>query len=453
MFRSRPRLPLGWRRFLQAQFARLYRWNMAWERRLEPQGFLLLFIIAVSQTVALDLRHTMAYQIFSLGVALMVVTLLSGRRRPGPIRMRRFVPPVCRVGETLRYTVEMTNLSKKTQRRLFFREHFHVSFPTAETVDRARFAWEKRINIVDRFLGYPRWRWIVEQSIPFVPRPTEEFTLLGGETVSVEAALTPRRRGIYYLDRADIGRRDPFRFWRRLYPVRQRQSLTILPRLARFSGFSLPERGRTDPDGERLSRGGGDSQEFAGIREYRPYDQPRHIHWKSTAKHDRPIVKEFQDDRYTRLMVFVDTETAEPFSDCWEGVVSLAAAFLESYRPRRQVITLTMLTPGPRRVETSPGETDHALVELAALQSVPHCRWGEFLDGLWLHEADTTGYMLFFQRWDDNRKTLVDKLQQLGADYHGYWVYDNDKEKRDTELPPGIEALPLSRLWPRKEPS
>jgi len=68
-----------------------------------------------------------------------------------------------------------------------------------------------------------------------------------------------------------------FRAWSYLEPA-----VTCLVYPAPGPRLPLPEAGRGDGDGERLQGPG--SEDFAGLRAFRPGDSPRQIHWKSLAR-------------------------------------------------------------------------------------------------------------------------------------------------------------------------
>jgi uncharacterized protein (DUF58 family) len=50
----------------------------------------------------------------------------------------------------------------------------------------------------------------------------------------------------------------------------------------------------------------GEGTDFKQLSEYRYGDAVRHIDWKATLRHDKPIVREFQDERDQRVMLLVD---------------------------------------------------------------------------------------------------------------------------------------------------
>src|SRR5215210_3443500 len=56
---------------------------------------------------------------------------------------------------------------------------------------------------------------------------------------------------------------------------------------------------------EAQRRGAG--HDLHSLREYRPHDDVRHIHWKATARHGRMIVREFTAEDERRVHVVLDT--------------------------------------------------------------------------------------------------------------------------------------------------
>lgn len=77
-----------------------------------------------------------------------------------------------------------------------------------------------------------------------------------------------------------------FRVWSWLHPAVE----TIVYPAAIDHGHPLPP---PVPGGDH-DRGGGDDDDFAGLREYRPGDPPRRIAWKALARHDELHIKAFE---------------------------------------------------------------------------------------------------------------------------------------------------------------
>jgi uncharacterized protein (DUF58 family) len=77
----------------------------------------------------------------------------------------------------------------------------------------------------------------------------------------------------------------------------------------------------------------GQGPEFLGVREYRPGDGMRHVHWPSTARHGSLIVREFEEETTRRLALIVDTSNDlgtewTPLDRCCSAAASIAMAAL-----------------------------------------------------------------------------------------------------------------------------
>lgn len=92
----------------------------------------------------------------------------------------------------------------------------------------------------------------------------------------------------------------------------------------------------------------GSGAELFGVREYRPGDPLRRIHWRSSARHGELIVREFEPPGVQTLAIFVDAAPATPAvadqiariaaSEAWDcirdgGRVALWGPGLEPSRP------------------------------------------------------------------------------------------------------------------------
>lgn len=90
--------------------------------------------------------------------------------------------------------------------------------------------------------------------------------------------------------------------------------------------FQAGRLSRGDDEG-RLSRQPG-SDVFRDTRDYRPGDSPRHIHWRSSARHDRLIVRQFDCLATTEVIIVLDTQASAQSGDSLEKAIELAASLL-----------------------------------------------------------------------------------------------------------------------------
>src|SRR5438445_5696375 len=97
--------------------------------------------------------------------------------------------------------------------------------------------------------------------------------------------------------------------------------------------------------GVALASNVGQSDEFVALRDYRPGDPLRHIHWRSWAKAGEPIVKEFEDEFFVRHALVLDTFIEHPLSEVFEEAVSVAASFACSLRTQESLLDLLFVGP------------------------------------------------------------------------------------------------------------
>jgi uncharacterized protein (DUF58 family) len=65
--------------------------------------------------------------------------------------------------------------------------------------------------------------------------------------------------------------------------------------------------------------------DFFGLRDFRPGDDPRDIHWRTSARRGVPFVRENEDDEGLEAIVVLDNGSGGP-PDAFEDAVSLAAS-------------------------------------------------------------------------------------------------------------------------------
>jgi len=110
------------------------------------------------------------------------------------------------------------------------------------------------------------------------------------------------RRGLYTLTGYRLATKFPFALFRKSRDVDAPLDVLVYP--ARVSVPRPPPRSATrgDATADRLGRRG----EFFGLREHRAGDDRRDVHWKSSARSGRLLVREYEDELARRLVIGVD---------------------------------------------------------------------------------------------------------------------------------------------------
>jgi uncharacterized protein (DUF58 family) len=160
-----------------------------------------------------------------------------------------------------------------------------------------------------------------------------------GDTASAELPRVARRRAHGDEHRFVVVSTAPLGLLKATQVVEGRQRLIVHPAPVPAS-VVLPDAG-TAADGDAApSRAGLDP---AGIRDWRPGDPARHVHWRSTARRGRPVVVEREQARAARLAVVVTGPAAAPD---WERLVAAVAATAVDALGRGRPVALLAAQPG-----------------------------------------------------------------------------------------------------------
>lgn len=173
----------------------------------------------------------------------------------------------------------------------------------------------------------PPWS---SQSAPSVHTVT---SLSPDENVIMTLLWTPTVRGEHKLPPVKVKCGAPFGLFTRTRLFQSEESFLVYPTLHR-----LPSRGWaalvTTALSEAVStKGVGDSATLKGVRDYRPGDDLRHIHWKASAKrgpHSPLMVREHLAPAPTSSIFLLDTSCSVDSDEAFESAVSLAASLLWS---------------------------------------------------------------------------------------------------------------------------
>jgi len=133
-----------------------------------------------------------------------------------------------------------------------------------------------------------------------------------------------RRRGRYRGEPVRVATRFPFGLFRLRKKLAAERDLLVFPRIRAIDTALLSaSHGGLVPRTERR----GQSDEFFRLREYVPGDHVHHIHWKTSAKLNDMMVREFGEDEEERLCLgFSPVYTNDHDTSTFEHLVSAAAS-------------------------------------------------------------------------------------------------------------------------------
>ena len=179
-----------------------------------------------------------------------------------------------------------------------------------------------------------------------------------GEVVRATYRVPTSRRGIHELGPLLAFVTDPFGLVRRAWVVTPPTDLVVRPRLHEV----LPPRravgGEPDPhaEGPRVPTPE-TAGEFLALRDYEPGDDPRRVHWRSTARTGDLVVRLDEAAAPGRVVLLLDTrpEVYDPdsFEVAVEAIASLAVRCRNDHTPVETFTSAGELLgrPGPGTLE------------------------------------------------------------------------------------------------------
>ncbi len=382
-----------------------------------PTGRYMLWAYVATLLFVVDTRLTMNYQLFSLLLTLLIVSFCISRIRRTPstaFTVRREVPQVVTAAEPLSYTLVLRNNGDKEQRSLALLESLEPEHALARDWDPMRL--RRGLTRVQRawaVLEARQWGGfstvVKEVGVPDIPAHGE---------ARVRISLEAPRRGVLHFKESALAVPDPLGLFRGMLPLRSGEKVLVLPRRYELPALELPGGRRRQPGGIRLASQVGERGEFTSLREYRRGDPLRHIHWRSWARHGKPIVMEFQEEFFTRHALILDTfprQDRMPLPEdirCFEEAVSMASSFAAMERSRDSLLDLLFVGAQAHCVTSGRGlgDTGHMLEILAGAAPCLDRSFSELAAVVAGHASRVSGCICIFLGYDEERRALVRSL-------------------------------------------
>jgi uncharacterized protein (DUF58 family) len=179
--------------------------------------------------------------------------------------------------------------------------------------------------------------------------------------------------------------------------------------LPRFTSLGSRPRVRELEASAAASRAGTGTELF-GVREYRPGDPLRRIHWRSSARHGELIVREYEPPGIQSLGIFCDP--APPTREAADQIARLAAS--EAWDCLRSGGRAVLWSPGAEPSTYDESRSFWALLEWLARYPAP-------VEGLDLPPPRVSDAVAVVAHYDAQVVDALEAIKQRGGDIRA-WV-------------------------------
>ncbi len=200
----------------------------------------------------------------------------------------------------------------------------------------------------------------LDPSLDFTGMP-QRVSVPAASSVTLQYTIIPRQRGLVRFGGVQVRVRGALRSLDFLYTLGQPQSLNVFPNFAAVARYAwLAGDRRLAQIGIKAYAQRGMGTDFKQLADYKVGDPIRHIDWKATFKHNKPIVREFQDERDQCVLFLLDCGRRMRADEGTQSVdgshfdQALNALMLLSYVALKEGDEVGAMTFG-----TAPGEQRH----------------------------------------------------------------------------------------------
>ncbi len=135
----------------------------------------------------------------------------------------------------------------------------------------------------------------------------QTVTVPAGQQADLQFSVTPRQRGKVLFGATQLRVRTPLGCFETMRRVGEPQALQVYPNFAAVARYAwLAGDKRLAQIGIKTYAQRGMGTDFKQLSEYKRGDPIRHIDWKATFRHGKPIVRQYQDERDQCVIFLLD---------------------------------------------------------------------------------------------------------------------------------------------------
>lgn len=403
-------------KLLFRNFRLIYKTSRALRSRFTANGLMVLIAAITAGVFGFDTWQTLSFQIFSLLFCILLIALLCSLFFPNRLTVRRRLPEFATVGQPVKYDLVIDNPDSRNQVDIEVADQLEDSFPQFEEFRREKDPLDLKRNWFDRSIGYPRLMTLIQRRRGGFIQRGDRLSLPARSRQRTSSTLVPVHRG--YLDFAAVRllKPDPLGL---VYSVRKiplHDRLLVFPRYFHLGKIVLPGSRKYQPQGHAMSGSVGDSEEFLALREYRAGDPLKKIHWKSFARLNTPIIKEYHEEYCVRQGLILDTWNNTDNETLFEDAVSAASSFVMSCLQQDSILDLMFVGDKSYRFHAGRGSmTLENMLEILACVQSTHTDNLDALEQMTsrvVHECSV--FVCILLGWDERRRNMIRTLRRHG---------------------------------------
>ncbi len=374
---------------------------------LSNEGRFLLLLWLVAGAFGLDVRKHRVHQMWCLLSGLLLQALL----------LRRFA------------VLEGVKLVLSYPERVTVAERMTISILLQNTGDKSH----HDIHVDGPLLPWDGQYLTAERRLPQVGAQSQ---------ASLDVGLRFIERGEHHLDRFHVAQRAALGLGLGPSLPSEGMRFLVLPKVCPISALSTELGARYQPGGVALASKTGESTELVGLRPYRPGDPVRDLCAKAWARTGQPVVREYQQEYFTRFGVVMDTDIAIASPERFEAAISLTAGVLEHLSRAEALVDLLVFGDEVHRLTLgrSLGFVEQGLDLLACARAGENLKIEALMAQLDPHLSQLSAVVFVALEWDAPRRALLAQIQERGVGVSALVV-------RDEAVPdPKAKAVPVEQI-------
>ncbi len=248
--------------------------------------------------IATNIRSGWVYFLSSIILSSVIIGFVSARVNARRITLVRRCHPTVFENEPFEVNITVKNKGRFCAKMITVEDfQFCRDMSSGDFIDLLRNRFSGKKNDRESLRKLLRFKKFSRKAIPEAAASKVTLEAIrGGEAVEVSYKLKPPLRGYYPFAAMNVSSASIIGNARYDKIIRLDSPVTVFPAVYKIERFPFePVDLVSSAEYFEWTRKG-IGQDYFGIREYSRGDSLRHIHWRSSARHNRLIVKEYQQE-------------------------------------------------------------------------------------------------------------------------------------------------------------